>query len=100
MCYGLSEGTVATAGLIVSELVTTAVVHGKGPIGLRISRDEGLLRVEIREPGAQTARLIQLHPDPQAASSRGLFLLNTLAHAWGTIPARRQGPKTTWFELN
>jgi anti-sigma regulatory factor (Ser/Thr protein kinase) len=100
MCYGLSAETVATAQLLVSELVTNAVVHGKAPIGLRISRDEGMVRVEISDARAQTPQLIRPLPDPQAEAGRGLFLLDALASAWGTIPAGRHGPKTTWFELN
>jgi hypothetical protein len=100
MCYGLSAETVATAQLLVSELVTTTVVHGKERIGLRISRDQGMLRVEISESSARTGQLIQRHPDPQAAGVWGPFLLNALANAWGIIPEGRHGPKTTWFELN
>jgi anti-sigma regulatory factor (Ser/Thr protein kinase) len=100
MCHDLPAETVATAQLLVSELVTNAVVHGREPIGLRISRDQGMLRVEVSDGGAQTAQLIQLVPDPDAEAGRGLFLLNALSSAWGTIPAGRRGPKTTWFELN
>ena len=99
MCQGLPVETVATAQLLVSELVTNAVVHGMGPIGLRISRDEGMLRVEISDVGALAALPIRLPPDPHAETGRGLFLLNALASAWGTIPASQHGPKTTWFEL-
>jgi anti-sigma regulatory factor (Ser/Thr protein kinase) len=100
MCYGLSAETVATAQLLVSELVTNAVVHGKGPIGLRVSRDEGMVRVEISDARDQTPRLIQPISEPQAEAGRSLFLLDALANAWGTIPAGGHGPKTTWFELN
>lgn len=100
MCHDLPAETLDTAQLLVSELVTNAVVRGKAPIGLRISRDEGTLRVEVSDAGAQTAQLIQPVPDPHAAAGRGLFLLDALANAWGTVPASRQGPKTTWFELH
>jgi len=99
MCHDLPAETVATAQLLVSELVTNAVVHGKAPIGLRISRNEDMVRVEISDAGAQTPQLIQPGPDPHAEAGRGLFLLDALANAWGTIPASRHGPKTTWFEL-
>ena len=100
MCHDLPAETVATAQLLVSELVNNAVVRGRGPIGLRISRDKDMLRVEVSDGGAQTAQLIKLVPDPHAEAGRGLFLLSALASAWGTIPAGRQGPQTTWFELN
>lgn len=97
MGRGLSAATVATAQLLVSELVTNAVVHGPGPVGLRISRDHRMLRVEVSD-GADTP-----HPTPQqesdAEAGRGLFLLSALATTWGTTPANRHGPKTTWFEL-
>jgi anti-sigma regulatory factor (Ser/Thr protein kinase) len=100
MCRNLSAELAATAQLLVSELVTNAVLHGEGPIGLRISRDKGMLRVEISDAGVHTARLVQLPAFPPAEAGRGLFLLDALATAWGTIPAGRHGPKTTWFELN
>jgi anti-sigma regulatory factor (Ser/Thr protein kinase) len=100
MCRDLPAELVATAQLLVSELVTNAVVHGKGPIGLGIVRDNGMLRVEVSDGSDQRGRLIELPSGPPAEAGRGLFLLNALAAAWGTIPAGRHGPKTTWFELN
>jgi anti-sigma regulatory factor (Ser/Thr protein kinase) len=99
MCHDLPAKSIATAQLLVSELVTNAVVHGKGPIGLRISRDEGRVRVEVSDVGAQPAQLPQPIPDPPAEAGRGFFLLDALASAWGTRPAGRHGPETTWFEL-
>jgi anti-sigma regulatory factor (Ser/Thr protein kinase) len=100
MCRNLSAELTATAQLLVSELVTHAVLHGEGPIGLRISRDMGMLRVEISDGNAQPARLIELPAGPPAVAGRGLFLLDALATAWGTVPAGRHGPKIIWFELN
>lgn len=97
MGRGLSAAMVATAQLLVSELVTNAVVHGREPVGLRISRDGRMLRVEVSN-GADTARLIPPQ-DSDADAGRGLFLLSALATTWGTTPANRHGPKTTWFEL-
>jgi anti-sigma regulatory factor (Ser/Thr protein kinase) len=100
MCQDLPAKSIATAQLLVSELVTNAVVHAKGPIGLRISRDEGRVRVEVSDVGAaQPAQPPQPIPDPPAEAGRGFFLLNALASAWGTRPADRHGRETTWFEL-
>jgi anti-sigma regulatory factor (Ser/Thr protein kinase) len=100
MCQGLGARTADTAQLLVSELVTHAVVHGKGRIGLRIARDKGMLRVEISDGDAENAPGLHALSDPHAETGRGEFLLEALASAWGTVPAGQHGPKTTWFELN
>lgn len=84
-----------TGRLIVSELVTNALLHGEGPIVLRVFRDERdrLPTIEVRDGGDG-------HPVVQsenyaAVSGRGLQMVAGLAHDWGTRPLV-EGGKLAW----
>jgi anti-sigma regulatory factor (Ser/Thr protein kinase) len=86
---------VYTAQLIVSELVTNALLHGQGPIVVRVWRDEsdGLAVVEV-EDGGDGLPVVQ--PESKTAiNGRGLLLVSSLAKEWGTsvLP---DGRKVTW----
>ncbi|NVI91072.1 ATP-binding protein [Actinomadura sp. BRA 177] len=84
-----------TGRLIASELVTNALLHGEGPIFLRVFRDErdGLPTIEVRD-GGDGRPLVQ--PENYAATSgRGLLLVAGLAHDWGTRPLV-EGGKLAW----
>lgn len=48
--WGLSEYT-EVVELIVSEYVTNAVVHGDGPVKVRVSCDSEYLRIEVHDDG-------------------------------------------------
>lgn len=81
------------ARLIVSELVTNAIVHGSGQVTLRLLHHVGLLRVEVideslRPPQMRTASFDDVH-------GRGLILVDALAHGWGVSNEGR----TTWATL-
>jgi hypothetical protein len=81
--------------LLIGELVTNAVVHGHGPVGLRVTLDEtdGILRCEVTDASPQLPR-----PGPasdDAESGRGLMLVAALAASHGWQPAA--AGKTVWF---
>ena len=48
---GLSEGDCADLNIAISELVTNAVVHGSGPVTVRICRTGGSIRIEVADAG-------------------------------------------------
>jgi GAF domain-containing protein/anti-sigma regulatory factor (Ser/Thr protein kinase) len=90
--WGLDDMTFGTE-LIVSELVTNAVRHAGGPVGLRITRDDRLI-CEVSDPS-------QSQPHPRRArlsdeGGRGLFLIAQLADRWGSRYTPRG--KTVWTE--
>src|SRR5580704_3570543 len=73
-----------TVELLVSELVTNAVLHA--PLGnvleLRISASDDCVRVEVRDSSPHLPRM--LLPADWGLHGRGLFLVDDLADRWGS----------------
>ncbi|WP_426594002.1 ATP-binding protein [Cellulomonas sp. McL0617] len=93
---GVRNGSLDTAILLVSELVTNAVAHARPPVTLRVHVDEERTRVEVVD-GAQQRMPIVLDPPPTALGGRGVMFVDRLATRWGT--SRQSGSKAVWFEL-
>jgi anti-sigma regulatory factor (Ser/Thr protein kinase) len=91
----LDDEQVATVELLTSELVTNAVLHGKGEPVLAVEVDEDRVRVAVHDdlPEVPVVR----NPGPLAASGRGMQLIDTLAARWGVEPDEKG--KDVWFEL-
>ncbi|QXJ24168.1 SpoIIE family protein phosphatase [Actinomadura graeca] len=87
------EGITDTVQLLVTELVTNALVHGAGAIGLRLIKGTTLLG-EVYDDGHDMPQLC--HAEATDESGRGLQLVSHLAERWGTHRAD-QG-KVVWFE--
>ncbi len=87
------------AALLVSELVTNALRHATGPIGVRLVRHpaspDGILRVEVSDPLPDPPRERVARPEDE--DGRGLGLVASSARRWGTRPG--DVGKTVWFEL-
>jgi anti-sigma regulatory factor (Ser/Thr protein kinase) len=83
------------AALLVTELVTNAVLHtSSGPeVTARLAGPR--LRVEVADDNPSPP--VRQHYGPRAGTGRGMILVNELASAWGTEPAGRG--KIVWFEL-
>ncbi|MCX5258373.1 ATP-binding protein [Streptomyces canus] len=93
------DGLADIAALLVSELVTNALRHATGPIGVRLVRPEavdGVLLVEVSDPLPDPPRERIAALDDE--SGRGLQLVAHAAHRWGTRPGVTG--KTVWFELS
>jgi anti-sigma regulatory factor (Ser/Thr protein kinase) len=93
-------GDVATtvrqsALLVVSELVTNAVVHAGEPLRLRVRRIRDQLRIELADGCPDVP--VRHDPHPTQPSGRGLLLVASLADRWGNAPTP-QG-KLVWAEL-
>lgn len=81
--------------LIVSELATNALVHGHGPIVVRVFRDEhdGLPVIEVWDGGE--GHPVMRAENYAATDGRGLLMVAGLAHAWGVRPLV-EGGKIAW----
>ncbi|MGC0316383.1 SpoIIE family protein phosphatase [Kitasatospora acidiphila] len=82
------------AELLVSELVTNALVHGGEPLRLRLFRDR-TLTLEVGDTGRQQPRLRPAGSEDEGG--RGMYLVNELAHRWGSRPTK--DGKVVWAEL-
>ncbi|MFE2434925.1 ATP-binding protein [Streptomyces sp. NPDC059409] len=93
------DSVVDFAALLVSELVTNALRHATGPIGVRVVRGPagaaGILLVEVSDPLPDPPRERVAHPDDE--DGRGLQLVASATRRWGTRPG--EAGKTVWFEL-
>ncbi|MER6978538.1 SpoIIE family protein phosphatase [Streptomyces carpinensis] len=90
--WGL-EGLADSTNLIVSELVTNAVRHSSGPIGLRLIRHQ-VLTCEVFDTSGSSPR--PMHAGKQDENGRGLFLVAQLSRRWGYRSTA--GGKVVWAE--
>ena len=94
----LPEPVLVDAKLLLTELVANAIRHasrGIQAVVIRIRRNH-FVRVEVLDPGPM------FNPNPRppgtgAGSGRGLFLVDSVANAWGVDPD--EAGKKVWFEL-
>lgn len=84
--------------LVVSELVTNALVHGAGQIIVRVFRDErdGILVIEVWDRGGGHP-VVRPGSDTQT-DGRGLLTVEGIALKWGTRPIS-EGGKIVWARL-
>ena len=82
--------------LLVSELVTNAVVHAGSPAVVRLDADVERIKVAVADRDATREPTI-VDADPLSSSGRGVLLVDRLAARWGVEP-QCEG-KVVWFEL-
>jgi hypothetical protein len=78
--------------LLVTELVTNAVLHGQPPIQLRLRRTSAHIVVEVDDSATFLPR--RLRATPEDEHGRGLQLVSLLAQRWGTRPTA--SGKSVW----
>jgi len=89
------ESAIDDATLLVSELVTNAILHARTPIDLVVRKVKTSVRVEVFDEGSGVAQPV--YPDLNAAAGRGLGLVQAVATRWGVDDA--EVGKTVWFEI-
>jgi len=82
--------------LLVSELVTNALVHAGSPAVVRLDADVERIKVAVADNEPDRSLSI-VEPDPLSSRGRGVLLVDRLAARWGVEP--RQEGKIVWFEL-
>lgn len=85
-----------TAELLVSELVTNALRHTRGPLRLNLRLSGSHLLCEVED--TESAGPVRNVAGPDAEGGRGTELLDLLAHAWGSV--RTATGKSVWFALH
>jgi anti-sigma regulatory factor (Ser/Thr protein kinase) len=96
--WRIAEDVHDTTLLVISELVTNAVVHtgGQGVVG-EVRPVPGALRVTVRDEGCAAEELQVRPPDPEREHGRGLLLVDTLCRAWGA--QRQDAGMLVWAEV-
>jgi anti-sigma regulatory factor (Ser/Thr protein kinase) len=86
--------------LLVTELVTNAVLHGGAaddrPVQVEFRRQGDRIRVEVIDPGT-VFELAAAPMSGDASGGWGLFLVDQIAERWGVHPA--SSGTCVWFEL-
>lgn len=88
--FGLQQRE--NAVLLVSELVSNALLHGIGVISLRVDVEAEGVRVEVSDEGNVA---LAPSPTPGAHGGWGLRLVDELANSWGVLA----GSTRVWFRL-
>ncbi len=96
--WAVCEDTCDTAALVVSELVTNAIVHAAGErVVCELHDGDDLVRIAVLDEGCAPG---EPHPSPQRPEEehgRGLLLVAAVSRAWG---AQDTGPGLlVWAEL-
>ncbi|HEY7105677.1 MAG TPA: ATP-binding protein [Acidimicrobiia bacterium] len=96
-CDEILGSTVRTAiredaRLVVSELVTNAVIHARTTIELSILVDGSALRIEVTDYGSDRPQVWA-----RDESGRGIPIIEALAHDWGVVEFG--SAKTVWCEI-
>jgi anti-sigma regulatory factor (Ser/Thr protein kinase) len=83
--------------LVLSELVTNAVLHGGAPIHVAVTSDGEILRIEVTDGDPRTDRLVVEAGRTDRPGGRGLHIVNSVARNWGTTVDASS--KTVWAEV-
>jgi len=93
--FEAAEDLQGCAALLVSEVVTNALLHAKGPVTVEVLQQGSTYRIGVRD-GSRTPPTDKGYRADDA-TGRGLLLLDCLAAAWGW---KRIGlGKVVWFDL-
>ena len=87
---------VASVELLVSVLVTNAVLHARSAPRIEVHLGRGSVHVSVRDDDPHLPR--QRVPDQERPGGRGLHLVDDVASRWGSDPSG--DGKVVWFEID
>ncbi len=82
--------------LILSELVSNAVMHGAQPIQVVVSGEAGKLRIDVADGDTHPPRPLHFG-SADRTGGRGLHIVNALSEQWGTTI--HEHGKSVWAEV-
>ncbi|MBU6531278.1 SpoIIE family protein phosphatase [Streptomyces sp. NPDC057245] len=94
--WDVADDTIDGVLLIVSELVTNALVHTDGQVRL----DLALIGARLRAAVADASPRTPVKPTSigwEATGGRGILLVEAMSATWGTLPV--SGGKQVWSEI-
>jgi anti-sigma regulatory factor (Ser/Thr protein kinase) len=93
--WGLTGEAHEDVLLVVTELLSNAVDHGRGPVRLTVELRGGSVRVEVHDTAPGPPRPQPL--DPYAVRGRGLQMVEALSSEWGW--SDRPVGKIVWADV-
>jgi anti-sigma regulatory factor (Ser/Thr protein kinase) len=97
--WGIDGDTHDTAMLVVSELVTNAVVHTEGRlVACELFKGAEHLRITVQDQGSASTGPHVCHPVDEERG-RGLLLVEAVSSAWGAHVSRIGQGRVVWAEL-
>ncbi|MFJ9906307.1 SpoIIE family protein phosphatase [Streptomyces sp. NPDC101152] len=94
--WGVERDDTDAALLVVSELVTNALVHTDGQVRLDLTLLDNRLRVSVADSSPRTP----VKPTSigwEATGGRGILLVEAMSDTWGAVPV--SGGKQVWAEV-
>jgi anti-sigma regulatory factor (Ser/Thr protein kinase) len=99
--WGASRNLVDSACLLVSELVTNAILHAGTTCELTVTgpadASRGVIRIEVTDGDAATPVTKRYDVEVEAGSGRGLQLVEALSQRFGTRQV--DAGKAVWCEM-
>jgi anti-sigma regulatory factor (Ser/Thr protein kinase) len=83
--------------LVISELVTNALIHGVGEIAVRLTPHDDSVRVEVRDGG--TGEVRHYHAEFSEPGGRGIHIVSEVAQCWGWSREPSGQGTTVWADL-
>lgn len=94
--WGVGGEVADDAELLVSELVTNAIIHARTGVALDVTLGDGSIEFGVSD---RSSRQVQLRlPSVEAVTGRGIYFLDRLAPGWEVVT--RADGKTVRFSLS
>ncbi|MFC8125398.1 ATP-binding protein [Streptomyces sp. NPDC057302] len=90
--WDLDPWLVENVPLVLSELVTNAVVHGEGSVHVTMRQMYPGLLIEVTDESTTAPLLAPVLRDVEDVHGRGLYLVDAFCDVWGV----KDDGKTTW----
>lgn len=94
--WDVPSDTMDAALLVVSELVTNALVHTDGQVRLDLSLVNHRLRLAVADTSPRSP-VKNTNVGWEATGGRGILLVEAVSETWGTVPV--SGGKQVWADL-
>ncbi|PAZ10280.1 PAS sensor protein [Streptomyces sp. SA15] len=95
--WGIPDDAMDAALLVVSELVTNALVHTDGRVRLDLTLISHRLHVAVADASPRTP-VKSTSIGWEATGGRGILLVEAMSAAWGSLPV--SGGKQVWSEIS
>ncbi|MFB6612741.1 SpoIIE family protein phosphatase [Streptomyces sp. NPDC085524] len=93
--WGVAEELDA-ALLVVSELVTNAIAHTQGAVGMDLTLSDDRLRIAVNDASPRSP-VKPISVSWEETGGRGLLIVEAMTMAWGSVPL--SGGKQVWAEI-